>query len=184
MHSDEDKIKTDINYCVKIIQSGKLYEVNFDEHDGDTNQAVMDLVSQYQIEKKSKKDEKRLSVLKYENQAVPSIQLLAPQPSKLEVSELLQISSHTQAELNRVHLLEFDIFAVRKSTLENELVTVITYILHKEQLFETLGIRLDSFLRFIVKIQQGYKDIAYHNKTHAADLAQTAYFCCSTGEAS
>lgn len=153
MHSDEDKIKTDINYCIKIIQSGKLYEVNFDEHDGDTNQAVMDLVSQYQIEKKSNKDEKRPSMLKQENQAVPSIQLLVTQPTKVEITDLLQISPHTQAQLDRVEQLEFDIFAVRKSTLENELVTVITYILHKERLFETLNIRLDSFLRFIVKIQ-------------------------------
>lgn len=37
-------------------------------------------------------------------------------------------------------------------------------------------------MRFIVKIQSGYKDIAYHNKTHAADLSQTAYFCCTAAE--
>ena len=37
-------------------------------------------------------------------------------------------------------------------------------------------------MRFINKIQSGYKDIPYHNKTHAADLAQTAYFCCKTAE--
>ena len=41
---------------------------------------------------------------------------------------------------------------------------------------------MDCFMRFITKIQSGYKDIAYHNKTHAADLAQTAYFCCTTAE--
>lgn len=37
MHSDEDKIKTDIDYCLKIIQSGKLYEVNLEDQDGEKN---------------------------------------------------------------------------------------------------------------------------------------------------
>jgi len=41
---------------------------------------------------------------------------------------------------------------------------------------------MDTFISFINKIQSGYKDVAYHNKSHAADLSQTAYFCCTTAE--
>lgn len=56
-------------------------------------------------------------------------------------------------------------------------------MLHKECLFQKLEIDIDTFLRFITKIQHGYRDVAYHNKTHAADLSQTAYFCCKTADA-
>lgn len=66
--------------------------------------------------------------------------------------------------------------------MENELVTVITYMMHKQQLFKNLGMNVDTFMRFINKIQSGYNDIAYHNKTHASDLSQTAYFCMTTAE--
>jgi len=48
--------------------------------------------------------------------------------------------------------IEFDIFSVRASTMENELVTVITYIMHKENLFSSLNIRIETFMRFITKI--------------------------------
>lgn len=59
---------------------------------------------------------------------------------------------------------------------------MITYLLHKEELFTKLSISVDTFMRFITKIQSGYKDIAYHNKTHAADLSQTAYFSITACE--
>jgi hypothetical protein len=94
----------------------------------------------------------------------------------------LSISEPTQQELEKIETVEFNIFTVRKTTLENELVTVITYLLHKEQLFSSININIDTWMRFITKIQSGYKDIAYHNKTHAADLSQTAYFCARSAE--
>ena len=31
-------------------------------------------------------------------------------------------------------------------------------------------------MSFISKIQSGYKDVAYHNKTHGADVCQTLYY--------
>lgn len=30
LHSDEEKIKKDVDYALKIIQSGKLYELNLE----------------------------------------------------------------------------------------------------------------------------------------------------------
>jgi hypothetical protein len=84
---------------------------------------------------------------------------------------MLQITASMQEELDKISTVEFNIFTVRKTTLENELVTVATYLLHQEQLFSSLNINMETWMRFITKIQSGYKDIAYHNKTHAADLA-------------
>jgi len=39
-----------------------------------------------------------------------------------------------------------------------------------------VNLGLEVFLNFIRKIQGGYKDIPYHNKTHAADLVQSFYY--------
>lgn len=48
--------------------------------------------------------------------------------------------------------------------------------MHKHRLFQNLKISVESFMTFISKIQSGYKDVTYHNKTHAADLCSTAYY--------
>jgi hypothetical protein len=37
-------------------------------------------------------------------------------------------------------------------------------------------------MSFIAKIQSGYLDIAYHNKTHGADVCQTAYYYSMKGD--
>jgi hypothetical protein len=44
LHQDEQKIKEDLEFCTKIIQSGKLYEVNL-EGQGEMNENVMNLVN-------------------------------------------------------------------------------------------------------------------------------------------
>ena len=53
--------------------------------------------------------------------------------------------------------------------------------MNKENLLEKLEINAQIFLNFISKIQTGYTDITYHNKTHAADLSSTAYYYCKAG---
>lgn len=115
------------------------------------NKDVMSLVNQYQSVKGQRKSgEKRGSAVKYENQAVPAVEDM--HVSQKAIDQILQINEQTQIELNRVDQVEFNIFNVRKSTMENELVTVITYLLHKEQLFSALNINMDIFMRFINKI--------------------------------
>ena len=45
---EEDKIKEDIAFCIKIIQGGKLYEVNFENQDGKAvSDDVVNLVNLY-----------------------------------------------------------------------------------------------------------------------------------------
>jgi hypothetical protein len=65
---------------------------------------------------------------------------------------------------------------LKDMTKENELVIVSNIIFHKCSLFGPLKINPEVFIKFISKIQAGYNDVAYHNKTHAADVAQTYYY--------
>ncbi len=62
------------------------------------------------------------------------------------------------------------------------MVATVTYILNKEDLCLSLSIHMDTLVAFLSKIQGGYKDITYHNKTHATDLAQTIYYMMTTCE--
>lgn len=69
-------------------------------------------------------------------------------------------------------MLDFNIFNLAKETDSNELITVVTHILAKENIFDSLNLKFDSFMRFITKISQGYKtNVSYHSKTHGADLS-------------
>lgn len=61
------------------------------------------------------------------------------------------------------------------------MLTVSTFLLHKHNIFHNLGIRIETYLYFINRVQNGYNNITYHNKTHAADLASTAYFMLTKG---
>ena len=40
---------------------------------------------------------------------------------------------------------------------------------------------METFFNFVNKIQNGYNNVTYHNKTHASDLAATAYFMITKG---
>jgi hypothetical protein len=82
-----------------------------------------------------------------------------------------------------MHLIEtpdFDIFQVQKETKGNELITVTTFLMHKLRVFTKFKIHVEVFMSFIAKIQSQYKDIAYHNKTHGADVCQTVYYYIET----
>ena len=76
---------------------------------------------------------------------------------------------------------DFNIFEVKRSTKENELITIMTYILHKHNVFSSLSIKMETFFNFANSVQNGYNNVSYHNKTHAADLSCTAYFLLTKG---
>lgn len=100
----------------------------------------------------------------------------------MKIEDLLHLNPETSDMLNMITTTDFDIFTIRSATKENELLTTITYLLHKHQVFSNLKISIDTFLSFIAKIQGGYRDITYHNNTHAADLSSTLYFILIEGE--
>lgn len=86
------------------------------------------------------------------------------------VESALNLNSRAKEELARVSLLEFNIFNLQTQTSNNGLVVTTCYILAKQNLFSSLNVSFDVFVAFMARIQKGYKDITYHNSTHAADL--------------
>jgi hypothetical protein len=56
------------------------------------------------------------------------------------VCKILQLSEPIIGEMNIIHTYDFDIFKVRDLTKNNELVTVVSYIMARESIFETLPV--------------------------------------------
>jgi hypothetical protein len=77
--------------------------------------------------------------------------------------------------LESLDTLDFDVFDFQKQTEDRELSCMTTLLLHKHSLYTGLKINFDKFLKFIERIQSGYNNVKYHNKTHAADVTQTLY---------
>lgn len=86
------------------------------------------------------------------------------------------------AELEKIQQYNFNIFNVQKLMKGHELSTTIGYILAKEGIFEVVNLNKLKFFGFMNKISKLYLDITYHNRTHAADLAQTFYHVSTGGE--
>lgn len=83
--------------------------------------------------------------------------------------------------LELVQSVDFNIFTLKKATKDNELITITTFLLHKHKLFQTLRINIETFMTFIAKIQSGYRDVTYHNKTHGSDVCHTVYYYLTKG---
>jgi ribonuclease HIII len=69
------------------------------------------------------------------------------------VSEFLQVNDRARGELERIGSLEFNIFQLQAETGQNELVTAVSSILAREDIFSVLDIPFETFMRFIGKIQ-------------------------------
>lgn len=88
------------------------------------------------------------------------------------IADKFKLNEKAISELEKIELYTFNIFNIRDSTKQNELVVVISHIFAKEKIFDELPtIDRNKFIPFIKKIQGTYQNIKYHNQTHGADLA-------------
>lgn len=83
--------------------------------------------------------------------------------------------SYITTVMEKIETLEFDIFEFKEKCQDRELSCISSLLLHKHSLYSGLHISVSKFTRFIDKISSGYNNVKYHNKTHAADVAQTLY---------
>ena len=93
-----------------------------------------------------------------------------------KIDEELSLTDRTKDILSLVQDYEFDIFALSKETNGNEMIVLTTYLMHKHDMFLNLAIDPISFSNYISEIQNGYYDVAYHNKTHGADVGRLSYY--------
>lgn len=80
--------------------------------------------------------------------------------------------------LKNVSSFDFDPFEFMEACGHEELIVLSTYLMNEHNLFSSLKILPETFLNFMNRIHNGYKNVTYHNKTHAADVCQNCYYFC------
>jgi len=68
------------------------------------------------------------------------------------VYRLLQLDEAARSELDNIDSFNFNIFHVRESTQQEELVAIVTTILAREKIFDELPLEKDKFIPCIKKI--------------------------------
>ena len=101
--------------------------------------------------------------------------------AKLLITRMLELSDEAQEELKKVDSYNFDIFQLREYTNYHELSTLLPYVLAKHGLIGACQLDITCLMNFIREIEAGYKDITYHNQTHAADVCQTFNYFVTEG---
>ncbi len=160
----------DVNYCIKMIGSGKLYEADLDSDnmvEGDARTEALNWVRNFG---KTTKDKQRDSAEIRDG--------ISNKMETLDINEKLDLNADLIERLKTIHTFEFDIFEFTDACNNQELFIVASYLMNKHELFESLKIYPEVFFTFIRTIQAGYKNVSYHNKTHATDVCQNSYYYC------
>ena len=155
------KLARDLMFCIDTIKSGVTYKgtsqslkiKNLDDTSNATHNSNIIKRDSFEI-RKSIQDK----ILKY------------------NIDKELGLSSKAKKILEMSEKYEFDIFALEKETGGNEMIALTTYLLLKHDMFVNLAINPDTFNKFITHIQDGYQDVAYHNKIHGADVGRLWYY--------
>jgi hypothetical protein len=78
--------------------------------------------------------------------------------------------------LESVRDLEFDIFDLETKSDGNELYILTMHLMQKEGYMKEFGMGSKKLKNFAYTIQNEYRDVTYHNKTHGSDVCQTSYY--------
>jgi hypothetical protein len=78
--------------------------------------------------------------------------------------------------LSGIEKLDFNIFELKTISGGNELVLIANHLMEINDFYGKLNIIKDRFRKYSMVIQKLYNPVSYHNKTHAADVAQTSYY--------
>ena len=89
------------------------------------------------------------------------------------MTNYFDLNAEAKQELTKIDSYDFNIFTLRKQTNGNELKVLLPFILNKRGLIGATPLNFNRLLSFCGALQSGYKNITYHNKTHASDLCQT-----------
>lgn len=178
---DDPKFVSDISYCIKHIASGKLYEVQQNDHEIEEVKSVRRRRGAIlQMEEHAWiKSCTNIFNLKRGSNDSGTIIMAASDNKSLE--SLLDFKFNVSKVMEKVDTLEFDIFDFKDSCNDRELTTLTSILLHKHSLYSGLHIHINKFLFFMDKISSGYNNVKYHNKTHAADVTQTLYYFVMNG---
>ena len=180
---EDSKIWSDISFTIKQIVSGKLYDVKTKDAEIDEVKSVRKRRGAIlQMEENAWiKSWTNVVKLKRDSNDYGTIIMAVSDHKTLESIIDLPIS-YISTVMEKIETLEFDIFEFKEKCKDRELSWIASLLLHKHSLYSGLHISINKFMGFINKISSGYNNVKYHNKTHAADVAQTLYYFVINGD--
>jgi calcium/calmodulin-dependent 3',5'-cyclic nucleotide phosphodiesterase len=152
-----------------MISSGKIY--NTDK----PNYAKKDKDSDY-----SSNSSTNSNIIKRDSFEVRKV--IEDKLAKYDIKKELNLTDKAMSTLEMVQEYEFDVFTLERETNGNEMIALTTYLLQKHDMYVDLAIDPDTFNRFVSTIQNGYCDVAYHNKIHGTDVGRLAYYYSTHGD--
>eukprot|EP00325_Prymnesiales_sp_UTEX-LB-985_P034274 CAMPEP_0174722044 /NCGR_PEP_ID=MMETSP1094-20130205/37589_1 /TAXON_ID=156173 /ORGANISM="Chrysochromulina brevifilum, Strain UTEX LB 985" /LENGTH=680 /DNA_ID=CAMNT_0015922829 /DNA_START=74 /DNA_END=2116 /DNA_ORIENTATION=+ len=91
--------------------------------------------------------------------------------------EELVFSNDVQVCLDKVSTWDFDVFELDRTTGKHPIVVLMLHFVKAYNLDSELPIDCNNLVRFMLKVEEGYKAVPFHNYMHAADVTHgTAYF--------
>ena len=111
MIENDDRLLEDINYWIKMVSSGKLYEANFEAQlgsDEKSNEAFKFFQSVHGKEIEEKQTD-----------SIASKQTSLQRLNTIDLEERLNMSESTKIMLESVNSLDFNIFDFKDATVEN-----------------------------------------------------------------
>jgi hypothetical protein len=166
---NDPKLKSDMNYCIDMITSGKIFSRN-------QRRITDDLKFESDGLSWARNNSEIVKKESFESRK----QIIIEKAQKLDVYKKFNLDWKTIAQLEKVQEFDFDIFKVNRETNGNGMIITSMYLFSKHSLYESLCIDPRTFEIFISSIQEGYNDIAYHNKIHGMDVGRSAYYYSTT----
>lgn len=98
------------------------------------------------------------------------------------LQQKINFTEEAKKMFEKVESLAFNIFDFMDEMKGSELVGLSNMLFEKHNIFKSMKISSNKFLNFTKTIQNNYKKVQYHNRTHGADVAQTLYFFLMGGD--
>ena len=97
--------------------------------------------------------------------------------SELAWVEQLQMADPVKRCLSQAHSWDFNVFELDRVCNRHPVVFLVLHIVQQFELENTLPINMDNLVRLLIKLEEGYNNVPFHNFVHAADVTHgTAYF--------
>lgn len=165
IHKSHKSMSADIDYCIKNIATGKIYETTIDESKNDKQaNGWFDFFNGH-----------KKQLVKLNNMSKKS----GTVSEDFDFYTKFGVTDEVKEMLTNIDSLDFHIFNFKAATDENELTTISTFLMHRHGLFTAMKIDYKIFLNFMTRIQDHYNPVGgveYHNKSHGADVCQTSNY--------
>ena len=91
--------------------------------------------------------------------------------------EALQAQPEVQAAMKDVDSWDFNVFELERVSGHHPILLIVLHTIQRFELDQALPINMENLIRLLVKVEQGYHGVPFHNHVHAADVTHgSAYF--------